>query len=152
MFAQVAPDPENVAAFFSAIVSAVGSKNYGLLIALAVIAIVYAARKFGSKYIPFLGTDRGGVLLSLVSGLGLSVYTAAVAAGEHTVGEVLVNALLASITASGTYALLKKLIWPTGKDMAQELVAVEPKVEEVKVEEALKTDASATDLLNTVVK
>lgn len=150
MLAQIAPNPENLSEFFGLIVSAVGTKNYGLLIALAVVLIVYLARKFGAKYIPWLGTSRGGFALSLGSALGLSVFAAATAEGQHSLVEVLKTALLACVSASGTWSLLKNLLFPTGSQLVEEIKAVEPKVEETKVSEVVAGAQSATDVLKGV--
>ena len=119
--APVVPLPEaDLSAFAGSILAAFQARNWALLTALALLAIVFAARKFGGKLWPFLVTDRGGALLSLVGGLALSIAAAASAPGQTGFGAVLLSGLLMAVTASGTYALLRKLLFPTGANLAEE--------------------------------
>lgn len=134
------------------LLSAIGEKNHGLVIALAVLGIVALARRYGSKVLPFLGTSRGGVALSLVSAIGLSVFAAASAEGSHSLAEVLKTALMSAAMSSGVWSLLKNLAFPSGSQVAEELKAAEPKVEEAKAQEVAKSDASATDILKSLDK
>jgi hypothetical protein len=147
------PDPEsNLADFAGAVYQAFAAKNWGVLIALVLVGLVFLARHFGSKAWPFLGTDRGGALLSLVGGLGLSVFAAATAAGTHTVLQVLGTGLLMTVTASGTYVLVKKLLFPSGADQVQALQAAQPAEQTAAAEAALAGEKSATDLLKDAAK
>jgi hypothetical protein len=84
-----------------------------MLSALGLIGLVWVLRKWGSARIPFLKTDRGGAVLSLVSGIGLAIAAASTAPGSHSFGEVLGMGLLSAITASGTYSLVRKLLFPS---------------------------------------
>jgi len=119
--APVVPLPEaDLSAFAGSILAAFQARNWALLTALALLAIVFAARKFGGKLWPFLVTDRGGALLSLVGGLALSIAAAASAPGQTGFGAVLLSGLLMAVTASGTYALLRKLLFPSGAQLAEE--------------------------------
>jgi hypothetical protein len=147
------PDPEgNLASFAGAVYQAFASRNWGVLIALLLVGLVFLARRFGSKAWPFLGTDRGGALLSLVGGLGISVFAAATAAGAHTILQVLGTGLLMTVTASGTYALIKKLLFPSGADQVQALQAAQPAAQTTAAEAALAGEKSATDLLKDATK
>jgi hypothetical protein len=116
------------------------------------VGLVFLARRFGSKAWPFLGTDRGGALLSLFGGLGLSVFAAATAAGTHTVLQVLSTALLMTVTASGTYVLVKKLLFPSGADQVQALQAAQRGAQTAAAKAALTSERSATDLLKDATK
>ncbi len=118
------PDPgTDLLGFAGAIFSAFQAKNWGVLAALGLAGLVFLARTFGAKALPFLGTDRGGALLSLLGGLAMSVFTAATAPGTHTFLQVLGTGLLMSVTASGAYALLKKLFFPSDTTATQALQA-----------------------------
>ncbi len=108
------PTPEtNLAGFASALFSAAMGRKWGTLSALGLIGLVWVLRKWGSAKIPFLKTDRGGAILSLVSGIGLAVAAASTAPGTHSFGEVAGTGLLSAITASGTYSLIRKLLFPS---------------------------------------
>jgi hypothetical protein len=147
------PDPEgNLAGFAAAVYQAFAAKNWGVLIALVLVGLVYLARHFGAKLWPFLGTDRGGALLSLVGGLGLSVFAAATSSGAHGVLQVLGTGFLMAITASGAYALLKKLLFPSGSDQVQALQAAEPAAQSAAAGAAITSDKTATDLLREATK
>ncbi len=149
----VMPDPGgDLGGFASAVYSAFQAKNWSVLIALVLVGLVFLARHFGGKLWPFLGTDRGGALVSLVSGLGLSVFTAATSQGAHSVLQVLGTGLLMTVTASGAYVLLKKLLFPSGADQVQQLQVTQPAVQVAVTGELLRSDKSATDLLKDVVK
>jgi hypothetical protein len=151
--AQVPPDPEaSVAEFAAAIYQAFSAKNWGVLVALALIGLVAIARKYGSKALPFLGTDRGGALLSLLGGFGLSVFAAATAAGAHSVLQVIGSGLLMTITASGTYAIAKKLLFPSGANKVQEIQADAPGVQAAAAGAAVAGDQSAADMLKGALK
>ncbi len=147
------PDPEgNLADFAGAVYQAFATRNWGVLIALVLLGLVFLARHFGSKVWPFLSTDRGGALLSLVGGLGISVFAAATAAGTHTLLQVLGTGLLMTVTASGTYVLVKKLLFPSGADQVQALQAAQPGAQTAAAEAALAGEKSATDLLRDATK
>lgn len=149
----VMPDPDaGVAGFAAAIYQAFAAKNWAVLIALGLVGLVSLARHYGGKVWPFLGTDRGGALLSLVGGLGIAVFTAATAAGTHTVLQVLGTALLMTITASGTYVLVKKLLFPSGSEQAQEIKAAEPAAEAAAAKAAEAAPGSAAEKLAGVIK
>jgi hypothetical protein len=134
----VVPQPDDMAAFAGAVLAAVQAKNWAMLVALGLVLLVWAARKFGGKFWPFLTTDRGGALLSLVGGLALSIAAAAAAPGASGIGSVLLSGLLMAATASGTYALLRKLLFPSGVDHAQEIDA-----SQAAAQSARPTDAAA---------
>jgi hypothetical protein len=147
------PDPDaSLAGFAGALYSAFQAKNWSVLIALVLVGLVYLARRFGSKLWPFLGTDRGGALLSLVSGLAVSVFAAASSSGAHSVLQVLGSGLLMALTASGTYVLVKKLLFPSGADQVQALQAAQPAVQGTVAGAVLAGPKSATDLLKDATK
>jgi hypothetical protein len=121
--APVLPTPDDLGMFAQAVLAAFSAHNWGLVTALVLIGLVWAARKWGGKLWPFLLTDRGGALLSLVGGLALSIAAAATAPTAGSVWAVLGAGLLMTVTASGTYSLLRKLLFPSGADAVAEVDA-----------------------------
>jgi hypothetical protein len=138
------PEPYDIVAFGALVLVAVGAKNYGLLAALALILLVWLARRFGSGFWPFLSTDRGGALTSLIGGLGLAIAAAATAPEAAGLGAVLLSGLLMTVTASGTYSLLRKLLYPSGAESAQEVDVKQAAVEAARPKDA----ASVADRIN----
>ncbi len=57
-----------------------------------------------------------------------------------------------TITASGTYVLIKKLLFPSGADQVQALQAAQPGAQTAAAEAALTSEKSATDLLTDAAK
>lgn len=149
----VVPDPDaGIGSFAAALFAAFQAKNWALVVAFVLVGLVWAARKLGSKKWPWLATDRGGALLSLIAGLGASVAAAATSSGSHTVLQVLGTGLLAAITSSGSYALLRKLLFPSGSEQAQEIRAAEPAAEAAEAKAAEATPGSAADKLTEALK
>lgn len=103
-------DPSNIEAFARAIFDAVTSKNYALVAALAVVALVYLARKYAGPKVPFLQTDKGGVLLSLATSFAGALATALFAGGPISLALVS-QALIVAFTASGGWSMIRKLFF-----------------------------------------
>lgn len=80
--------------------------------AILAIGAVWALRKFGGRYLPFLKTDRGGALLTLatgvVGGIGHALLTDA-----PVTAELLSDGLAVGVTAAGGYVIVKRIIWPS---------------------------------------
>ena len=90
---------------------AVMSGQYVLGAALALVLVVALVRKYASGRFPFLATDAGGALLTLVGSFGGAVATA-LAAGATPSLAVAWVALGVAASAAGGYALIKKLVGP----------------------------------------
>lgn len=106
--------PENLEAFARIILEAVQSSNWSLLASLALVALVWASRKFLAPKVPFLGTDAGGALLALAGGAAGAILTAVMAGSAFSWPLVLLG-LKTGFTAAGGWAVIKKLIvqfWP----------------------------------------
>lgn len=111
------PDPERIEDFARLVLDAVQSRNYALIVALAVVLVVFLLRKFGGSRLPFLRTDRGGALLVL----GVSVAGAvanALAAGAPFSGALMLTAVRVALTAAGGFTLVKRLVFG-GPEIAQ---------------------------------
>lgn len=111
------------------LLSAFSSRNYPLAGALLLMLGVLAARKGGAKVLPWLGTPRGGAVLAAVGG-GAAVLVARLAAGAPLSLGLALEALTASLTASG--------LWSTGKAL----------VEKPKPEQTVGPVCSAADIAN----
>lgn len=94
------------------IFGAVQTGNWKLVAALAVVALVWLARRVGGNYIPLLKTDRGGALLVLLLGVAGALATA-FTAGATLTAQVLFHGITTGIMAAGGFNLMKKLLWPT---------------------------------------
>lgn len=141
VFAQASPpalpSPDDLGAFASAIFGAVAGKQWGYLVALAVIGLVFAIRKFAGK-LPapvgpaleaFFQSDPGGVILAF-----LVAFATALAAAGSLSGAVLLAALKTALVAMGGFSLINKLLlplvqlviaklFPSGKEQAAQVVA-----------------------------
>ncbi len=108
--AAVPADPySNGGLFLERVLEAVKSSNWRMLAALAVIALVYAARRWASRVWPWLATDRGGAALVLATAmLGAVVNTWG--AGKAMSLQMVLSALQIGFLAGGGYAVVKKLI------------------------------------------
>ena len=105
----------------------VGALVLSLLIALVRrfagrIAVSFAG-KLAGRAAAWLTTDRGGALLALLAGVAAALAAAFGSGGGVSVQTVL-DGLVAGVTAAGGYAVIRKLLFPSGADRAQQVVAV----------------------------
>jgi hypothetical protein len=123
-FAQAAlPSGDDPLALVQMFVQAAQAKNWLLLVPLALVGLIWAARRFGGKAWPFLLTDRGGALLSLLAAVAAALYAAVTAQGSAGVVQVLVAAGATLVSNQVVFVYLKKLLQVTGEDRAQEVEA-----------------------------
>lgn len=114
---EVLPDPgADPGGFFSAAVDALKTKDFKLVVILAIVGFVYALRRWGGLVVPWFKSDRGGALLALVTGV-LAAGCATAAAGAPFDLHLLVNGLEAGVLAAGGFAVVKKLLWPRDPDL-----------------------------------
>lgn len=132
--------PDNLEAFAKLALEAATSKNWALLLSLALVAVVWGLRKVGKP--TFIKTDAGGaVSVLLMSGLG-AVVTALVA-GQPFTWPLVLSALQVGFTAAGGYSVLKKLLWP----LLVKWLKLEKKPEAAVVEEAKAAGDKAVKLV-----
>lgn len=105
------PTLDNSDAFMKNAFDAVMSKNWTMVTALALIAFVWLLRKFGSKRLPFLATDRGGAMLVMVTSV-LGALATALGAGRPVSGDVLRQAVTLGFLAAGGWTWVKKVMRP----------------------------------------
>ncbi len=103
-------DPEqNLGAYLGRLFEAVKSGEWLLAAALAVIGLTWALRRWGAKLIPWLGTDRGGVVVAGVSAFALGLANAGIA-GKPVDVTLVVTALEVALLAMGGWAGIRKLL------------------------------------------
>lgn len=107
-FADVEKDPGGYAA---SMLDAAKSGKWRLFAAGLLIALVWAARRWGASVVPWLKTDRGGATLVLVLALLGGVATT-LADGADLSFALVVNSLSMAFTAAGGFAVVKKLLAP----------------------------------------
>jgi hypothetical protein len=112
---ETVPDPSNIETFARVVFNAVMTKNWALVAALAVVGLVFVARKYLAPKVPFLATGRGGALLVMVTSLAGAIANAVLAGAPFNVG-LLLKAAGVAFTAAGGFAMAKKLIF--GDDAA----------------------------------
>lgn len=109
--APLAASPEELdpVAVAKLIVDAIGSKNWALLGCAGVLAAVYLARRFGAAFWPWLRTDAGGVALSFMSAVLLTLVSA-LSTGTSFSLSLLIGAVLTAASASGFWTWGRKLL------------------------------------------
>jgi hypothetical protein len=154
VFAQVAPlpDPSDLGTFLAAALNALRGGDWQLVAALGLTGAVFVLRKFGAKWIPWLGTSVGGAtfagLVVLLGGLA-----AALAAHQPITWTLLGTLLVATWTAAGAWtwgrrilALLAKIPGTIGKLFAWVLALLggDPDSEVKAAADAAKTATPST--------
>ncbi len=130
-----AADETDFLALASLVIDAARGRNWALLDALVLSLLIALVRKFASrlavsfagravgKAAAWLTTDRGGALLALLAGVAAALAAAFGSGGAVSV-QTVIDGVVAGITAAGGYAVLRKLLFSSGKDRAQQVQAV----------------------------
>ncbi len=84
--------------------------NYALAAAAFLVLAVALVRRYAGPKVPFLHSDAGGALLTLVGSFGGALATALAAGGAVFSGHLAWVAFMIAITAAGGYGLIKKLL------------------------------------------
>lgn len=93
------------------LVRAASSGNWYFVLSALLVAAVWAARKYLSPKIPFLGGDVGGILLAFAMAF-FGAVASALGAGAPISMPLFVAAAKIAFTAMGGYTALKKLVGP----------------------------------------
>jgi hypothetical protein len=107
---QALPDPgTSVPGFLTSVLAAVKGGDWQLLVGLGLTGLIFVIRKFGAKWIPWLGTSLGGATLA---GLIVLLGGLAVALGAHQpiTWTLLSTLLVATWTAAGTWTWLRRML------------------------------------------
>jgi hypothetical protein len=111
VLAQVAADPgTDPSSFLLAIVTAIQGGDWRGLAVLVAIGVTWAAKKYGAKVWPFLGTARGGAALALFLGI-VGTLVPALAGGAHITTKLLIDSVLFGLTSIGGWVGVRRLIW-----------------------------------------
>lgn len=103
---------DDVAAIASLVLTAVTRGNWAAVAALAVVLLVWAARRFGGGLWPWLLTPRGGATLVLLWSIAGAMATALLAGQPLSLGLVL-SALTTGAVATGIRKLLLSFATPS---------------------------------------
>src|SRR5678815_2465702 len=124
-FAATDPPPPDVdaAVWIKAVYTAVTSKNWGLVVGMVLIAIVFPLRKYGPA---LLKSKTGGLLLAFATSLA-GTMGAALLAGAKPDLPMVITALTTAATAAGVWAWLKDHL--PGAQQAADKIAAEAPVE-----------------------
>lgn len=96
------------------IIEAAHTKNWKLLIAGLVILLTWGLRLFGGKFIPFLKTDRGGVILALSIATVGALFNA-LKAGVGVTPQLFIDAIAMGVFSIGGFTAAKKVLFPADK-------------------------------------
>lgn len=121
----VVPTPDDPGAFLAFLLTAVQTKQWVLVGMLATMGLVALAKKIGTKYVPWLGTRRGGALLALIGGLAVALVEVLLTSKSLSASTV-IFALLYGPGAAGIWTMARRLIYGDGvvEVPAQPAVAV----------------------------
>lgn len=97
-------DPRTITFLFDA----ARTSNWRLLAVLALVAVVWGIRAFGSRAWPALASDRGGALLALIGGITGAICHAALA-GAPVTRQLVLEGVVNGVTAAGGWAMVRKL-------------------------------------------
>lgn len=102
-------DPENIEAFAKLAWQAVQSGNAWLILSFALVLAVYLVRKFLGTKVPFLQTQAGGAILTLVGSFA-GAAGSALMAGQTMSPVLALAAFKVAFAASGGWTLVKHLL------------------------------------------
>jgi hypothetical protein len=108
------PSIDSPESIVTAVLEAVGTGNWRLLAALAVIVVAFVARKAIGLRFAWVRTDGGGFLLNWIASFGV-VVAPVIYAGKAWSLSLAVSLVSLSLTASGGYVALKKAIGPVAR-------------------------------------
>ena len=108
--AQAADPGIDPGGFLLEIVTAIQGGDWRAVAVLAAIGLTWAAKRYGAKAWPFLGTARGGAALALVLGV-IGTLVPAVAGGAPLTLKLGIDALLFGLTSIGGWVGVRRLIW-----------------------------------------
>jgi hypothetical protein len=134
---------------FKTLVDLIASKQWPLAATMGVVILIGLARRYGGKYIPWLLTNRGGAVLSLLFAACESLVLALTSGAVGWV-PVLTAAIGLFLKNMAVFTAFKKIVAPSGADKAQD-VAVLAGAAGAKVQAVAGTSPqAAADALNRV--
>lgn len=101
--------PENLDQFLKLVLSAAAAGKWSSLAALALVAGVWALRKFVAPKAPFFATGEGGAVLTVLTSF-VGALATAVLAGTALTGSLVWGSLQVALLAAGGWSLAKHLL------------------------------------------
>jgi hypothetical protein len=95
----------------TALVKAVQGHQWSTLGVIVFLALIWVARLYGAKLLPWLGTDDGGTWLVFGTVIAGGLAPAALG-GTPITWEIVRNAFLAAATLGGSWAMARRLLRP----------------------------------------
>lgn len=105
-------NPDDPGALAGALLAAFAGKQWSIAAGVALMLIVFAVRKYVLKSWSWAQTDRGGVVVALVINV-LTIGALQLAAGETSVGAILLAILNSFLGSAGAYTVVKKTTQPS---------------------------------------
>lgn len=108
----IAPDlDKDPGGFAASMLNAAKAGKWRLLAGGLLVVVVWLTRRFGSRAVPWLSTDRGGVALVLILGVLVGMATALAADAPITL-DLLLGGISIALGGAGTYVAAKKSVAP----------------------------------------
>jgi hypothetical protein len=105
----MAPDPDvDLAGYAALLLERIGSGDYVVAAALALMGVVFLLRRFGARIHPLLGSGKAAVVLTLLAGVGGAVANALLAGAPLTLALVLKGVMVA-LTSMGLFSGAKAI-------------------------------------------
>lgn len=109
-FAQTTGNPlPDITQVFAAFVLAIKAGQWPVVAVLTLVAVVWALRTFGGKWLPWLTTSEGGTVLAFLTALAATLGAAALA-GTNITWALVGTALGAAFTAIGAWTGVRRLL------------------------------------------
>lgn len=104
------PEPD-VGSLGASFLTALMSKNWGLLLSVALLGVVWAVRALGGKVWAPLASERGSAVLAFLGGT-LALLVGALSAGQSFNVSLLLGCVSTALTASGLWSTTKSVVAP----------------------------------------
>jgi hypothetical protein len=102
-------NPTDPASLLAQILAALQARQWLTLAPLVILALIWFARSFLRRPIPWLATNAGGAALGILAAMATAVYSAAALPGEHTAASIAVAAFSILIGNRTLFELLKQV-------------------------------------------
>jgi hypothetical protein len=110
------------------ITKAIDTSNWRVVATAALLFLIWVLRAIGAKFWKFIGTDRGGALLALISGVLVALINGWASGKTFSITWV-IQGIEMGVSAAGGWVVAKRLISPTDKKeekAAADLAAATP--------------------------
>lgn len=104
------PEPD-VSSLGASFLSALMSKNWGLLVSVILLGVVWFVRAFGGKVWAPLSSERGSAVLAFFGGTA-ALLVGALGTGQSFSVELLLGCVSTALTASGLWSITKSVVKP----------------------------------------